>query len=580
MQELFLDLAFQTEKHSKIKEVLKSYRAVTQNQHPDSLKTILEYYRDNKLQQILDEEIPKESTDSIRDMKSVEDDESSSEIIISSFSPDVKSKKEWIRVNLKTVWEGYKTIVDTVRLNHKMEGVYRATLKKIFEFVDQYNRKHEFKGFCDNERKYGLKNILNKRGDKNEAQKNYYIDIEKEEVNTNNIEIRLDQFDLATKLGLWQEAWQTLEDIKEIMKVRKGPVKNQMRCAYFERLALIFKKSNYWHYHSYAFYNYYSVYITKSKLGAAEKMRMADKLILSVLCIPPSTLESNQSKESQQKIASMMISSNKIPEKRELEEMMVSRGVVENASPTVKQLWYFMFLDFDLSSLSKGMELLQAISREQDYKEVIDLLEDILIYKQLISVAEVYQRIKYDSLISIFKPLSKDKIERVLLECHHRKVIDFVLDEKQGIIIFEDQLQETNPYEEFLACFVDIALLHEETRKHEKDFIVKKAIEFTNTAKEYYGTIRPYKIDEYRKKLKKPRQELEERERERQRKIQEEKRHEELMKKQREAEEKKESEEKLKMFIDKKVKISEIISVKQKRVVTLNGKRIENLTDD
>lgn len=54
-QELFLDLAFQTEKHSKIKEVLKSYRGVTQNQHPDSLKTILEYYRDNKLQQILDE---------------------------------------------------------------------------------------------------------------------------------------------------------------------------------------------------------------------------------------------------------------------------------------------------------------------------------------------------------------------------------------------------------------------------------------------------------------------------------------------------------------------------------------------
>lgn len=51
--ELFLDLAFLTEKHSKIKEVLKYYRAVTQNQHPDSLKSILESYRDSKLQQIL-----------------------------------------------------------------------------------------------------------------------------------------------------------------------------------------------------------------------------------------------------------------------------------------------------------------------------------------------------------------------------------------------------------------------------------------------------------------------------------------------------------------------------------------------
>ena len=123
-------------------------------------------------------------------MKSVQDDEASSSLIISSFSPDTKNKKEWIRVNLKTVWEGYKTILDTVRLNQKMEGVYRDTLKKIFEFVNTYNRKHQFKGICDNERKYGLKNILSKRGDKSEQQKNYYIDIEKQEINTNNIEIK------------------------------------------------------------------------------------------------------------------------------------------------------------------------------------------------------------------------------------------------------------------------------------------------------------------------------------------------------------------------------------------------------
>lgn len=54
----------------------------------------------------------------------------------------MKNKREMIRTNLKIVWEGYKTIIDTVRLNHKMEGVYRSTLKKIFEFVDLYNRKH------------------------------------------------------------------------------------------------------------------------------------------------------------------------------------------------------------------------------------------------------------------------------------------------------------------------------------------------------------------------------------------------------------------------------------------------------
>ncbi len=49
--------------------------------------------------------------------------------------------------------------------------------------------------------------------------------------------------------------------------------------------------------------------------------------MLSVLCIPPVTLESNQSKESQLKISSMMISSTKIPNKTELFDIIVSAGI-------------------------------------------------------------------------------------------------------------------------------------------------------------------------------------------------------------------------------------------------------------
>ena len=97
-------------------------------------------------------------------------------------------------------------------MNIKLESVYKTTLKKIFEFVDTYNRKGEFKSFCEYLRT-GLKIALNKR-DKTEQQKGFYIDIEKEEVNTNNIEIRLDQFNITTKLGLWQESFHILEDIK------------------------------------------------------------------------------------------------------------------------------------------------------------------------------------------------------------------------------------------------------------------------------------------------------------------------------------------------------------------------------
>lgn len=76
---------------------------------------------------------------------------------------------------------------------------------------------------------------FNRRGDRdrNQQQRAIYIDIEKTEVNDRNIEIRLEQFKVTIKLGLWQEAFQVLEDINNLMKVRKGALKTQVRYKYF-----------------------------------------------------------------------------------------------------------------------------------------------------------------------------------------------------------------------------------------------------------------------------------------------------------------------------------------------------------
>lgn len=68
---------------------------------------------------------------------------------------------------------------------------------------------------------------------------------------------------------------------------------------YYLNLALLFKKSNYWHYHAFAYYNYYTAFLTNPKITVEEKRSISDKLLLAVLCIPPATIESHQSKESQ-----------------------------------------------------------------------------------------------------------------------------------------------------------------------------------------------------------------------------------------------------------------------------------------
>ncbi len=89
-----------------------------------------------------------------------------------------------------------------MRINQKLEDVFKSTLTKIFAFVDRFNRKHELKSFCRTLRS-SLMNAFSKR-DKSEQQKAIYIDIEKSDVNDRNIDIRLEQFKVTIKLGLWQ----------------------------------------------------------------------------------------------------------------------------------------------------------------------------------------------------------------------------------------------------------------------------------------------------------------------------------------------------------------------------------------
>lgn len=150
-----------------------------------------------------------------------------------------------------------------------------------------------------------------------------------------------------------------------------------------------------------------------------------------------------------------MISSIKVPDRNQLVELMVSKGVLENASPSIRELWNFMFLEFGVSSLKKGFELVGSLKEEHlNFKE---LIEASLINKQLISIAEIYQKIRIQSLERLI-PLPLPQIKKMLILAHRQKTIDFSFDESQGIIVFEDQSQQVNPSEEFHNLFISISI--------------------------------------------------------------------------------------------------------------------------
>ncbi len=90
-----------------------------------------------------------------------------------------------MKQQVRIVWDGYKSIIEAVRVNQKLEQVYMDTLSRVFEFVEKYDRKYEFQELCKFLRA-GLQNAVNNRV-KTEQQKTSYINIEKTEVNDRNI---------------------------------------------------------------------------------------------------------------------------------------------------------------------------------------------------------------------------------------------------------------------------------------------------------------------------------------------------------------------------------------------------------
>lgn len=93
--------------------------------------------------------------------------------------------------------------------------------------------------------------------------------------------------------------------------------------------------------------------------------------------------------------------------------------------------------------------------------------------------------------------MPKQKIERILLSSYHQKILDFVLDEDQKIIIFEDKSseKESNPTEKFFEIYVDLAIEKEKQREDDGKHILKKLENFVATSEEYYWKIRQYKVE-------------------------------------------------------------------------------------
>jgi translation initiation factor 3 subunit A len=359
----YLDLCLSMQRSREAKDGLHQYRTLAQNQNPASLEKVIRYLVTQAETQcaaakaIVDAEQQQQQAkrgdlqdsggaaaapDDGEEPVAVDDDDddegggfggaSPQAILLSTMSTDpAKSQRDstLLLPALKFLWETYRTILDILRSNSKLEHVYHVVAQDALKFCRTYQRRMEFRHLCEmlrthlsNLRQYG--NINAGDDDNNKSSHKVRVCVQYlcrfcaanlspprfrlvhqqvrgwEGWSSESIDLHLQtrfvQLDTASALHRYTEGFRTVEDIYHILQISHArrklnpelpPPKAKLMAAYYEKLTTLFWVSENYLFHAFAWYKYYTLCKEFNRKMSDEMKRMqASAVLMAALCIP------------------------------------------------------------------------------------------------------------------------------------------------------------------------------------------------------------------------------------------------------------------------------------------------------
>ncbi|UKJ87758.2 eukaryotic translation initiation factor 3 subunit 10 [Theileria orientalis] len=366
----YVALCIDQDKLRMARDGLHQYRLISQHANVASLgKVIVELLdrAENRLKKIKETVPEGEALKGGIVEDGIEYDESPEALMASTLQvemrdPATKSLHDVYRF----LWEIYKMILDIMRATPKLEKVYHETARKAITFCRENGRLVEFKRLCDVLR--GHYAFLLKVQNKPEMECMLKPEL--------HIETRINQLITACDMGMWKEAFNTVEDLYTlgirdyITKTFQGSVSvlGQQKekllkwlAIFYEKLALIFWVSDLHLFHALAVLRYVMhIRMYKKKVSEEEICYLCSKCVLAVLAVPNYQKHSLKATEfstslatstyEMQKRMSTLLGYNTIPTKESLHSSLALKNVLPLADPNVQKL-------YDLVENSNSMKM-------------------------------------------------------------------------------------------------------------------------------------------------------------------------------------------------------------------------------
>ncbi|KAF4622265.1 hypothetical protein D9613_009488 [Agrocybe pediades] len=446
----FIELCVDMRKGRTAKEGLMQYKNIAQNTSVQSIENVV-----NRFIQLADAKVreaqEKAAVKSAVDIDDLEASETPESILLGAVSGDQskdRTDRALVTPWLKFLWESYRTSLETLKNNARLEAIYQQIAQQAFKFCLKHQRKVEFRRLCETLRLH-LANVAKY------SHQQHSINLSDPDTLQHHLDTRFAQLNTSVELELWQEAFRSVEDVHNLLTMAKKAPRPAMMANYYEKLTKIFLMSGNALYHAAAWNRYYAIVTSIGGKSDEEMGRLAAQVLVSALAVPVG-LQTEEPDELKGKNARLtaLLGLTRMPTRSGLLKDALSRDALKLSPQTIKSLYNILEVTFDPLTLCASVApLLQTLAGDEAYAPYLTLLQRALLSRLLSQLSQVYSTIKITNLLSLVAPLKEaglegafeeEQIEAYIMGCARRGELSVRVDHKDGSLTFVDDPYVSN----------------------------------------------------------------------------------------------------------------------------------------
>ncbi|WFD37056.1 eukaryotic translation initiation factor 3 subunit A [Malassezia cuniculi] len=457
LMERLMDLCVEQRRGRAAKDALVQFKNAFQNTETASIEHVVKHFVRVSEAKVAEAQSRADAAAEIQDVDDLEESETPESILLGSVSQDAerdRTDRTLVTPWLKFLWEAYRSALDLIKNNTRLETAYEQTANHALCFCLEHKRKTEFRRLCDVLRQH-LQSVARTAHHMNA------IDFSDADTLQRHLDTRFLQLNCAVELELWQEAYRSVEDVHNLLTIAKKAPRGAMLADYYDKLARIFIVSDNHLFHAAAWNRYYAL-ARLTENSEEEQERMASFVLLSALAVPviassaPGTGNVSKGRtdflqidtEARHRTGRLnaLLGLSRTPTRAGLLREALNRNVLRRVRPELRALYQILEVEFHpLSICSKIEPILGQISKDSEMAKYVEPLRSVVLTRLFQQLSQVYDSVKLSQvmeLVSAFKEpeYTQADVEKFCLNACKRGHLSLRIDHVAQAITFEEDV--------------------------------------------------------------------------------------------------------------------------------------------